>query len=125
MKTKSTVRWTLNKIFFLLLITVVSILNLQAQNYPPMIQWNWTDHYDPTNIGGHEDWIYQLMQATDGNYIGAGYCEVSSIGGYWPSMEKVDAAGNLVWKNWYAFPTTAFGGIFYDISELTMSGQQK
>lgn len=97
---------TTMKVYLMLLVAVMSVANVkaQAQYYPPQIQWNKTFHFeDPPQRGDLEDWIYQAMQASDGGYVGVGYLNFTnpadgSWSGDFPSIEKIDASGNVVWK---------------------------
>ena len=68
----------------------------------PAVQWTWSEQSGLHPGDNTEDWIYSVVQTSDGGYIGAGYVEVDFLGddNYTriPTIVKVDKCGAREWE---------------------------
>jgi hypothetical protein len=97
---------------FIVLIIQVQLLTAQAVINPPTKQWEYAEFFytfltapaSGSNPNNNEDWLYDVLETKDGNFISVGYAEYdNALLGMTdhpsqPIIIKNDKFGNSIWK---------------------------
>ena len=91
-----------------------------GQGLIPERHWTHTDDAaagDDSPTVGVDDWYYNIIQTSDGGYVGVGFTEIN--GEFQPSIAKLNAHGVTVWEKTYDNGNLVNAGVFFDVVETT------
>jgi len=97
----------------------INIYIAQGQFSPPLKQWQHTS-FSSYNSGADssEDWVWNIAQTSDGNYIGCGFTQrPANPDKTIPSMIKLNASGQVIWERFYDNGQPDLTGVFLEVIE--------